>query len=95
MARKKKRGSTKHVPERTCVACRTRRPKRQLIRIVRTESGLVIDESGKRSGRGAYLCPQRRCWEQALKRGALAHALRAALTEADREMVREYMASLS
>lgn len=56
------------VPLRICVGCRARRPKRELIRLVRTPQGeLCLDPGGKLSGRGAYICPQRRCLEQALK----------------------------
>jgi predicted RNA-binding protein YlxR (DUF448 family) len=47
----------KHVPRRTCVACRETDAKRQLIRLVRTPEGTVeVDPTGKRNGRGAYLC---------------------------------------
>ena len=71
----------RHVPQRTCVACRVSRPKRELVRIVRTPEGVVMaDDTGRRSGRGAYLCRQRDCWETALARRQLAHALKVPLT---------------
>jgi len=77
------------------VACRTVRPKRQLIRIVRTPEGEVrIDDRGKQSGRGAYLCAQRVCWEEALKRHRLDAALRGTLDEATIETLRAYAQSL-
>lgn len=64
------------VPLRTCVGCRRERPKREMVRIVRTPAGAVqVDATGKSAGRGAYLCAQRSCWEQALKRGRLEAAL--------------------
>ncbi len=68
----------KHVPIRTCIACRTQRPKRELIRIVRTPEGEVhVDPTGKAKGRGAYLCPDVTCWERVLKRNTiLSHALK-------------------
>jgi hypothetical protein len=67
----------KHVPLRSCIACRAQRPKRELIRVVRTPEGtLEIDPKGKRSGRGAYLCRKRQCWEVALQQGRLSHALK-------------------
>ena len=51
------------LPERTCVACRVSRPKRHLVRLVRTAEGTVeVDKTGKRAGRGAYLCPAQVCW---------------------------------
>ncbi|MCX7856198.1 MAG: YlxR family protein [Anaerolineae bacterium] len=88
-------GRRKHIPQRTCVACRAVRPKRALIRIVRTPQGEVrVDERGKQSGRGAYLCAQRVCWEEALKRHRLDTALRVALDEATVEALWAYAQSL-
>ncbi len=73
-------GRVKHIPIRTCVACRTTDAKRALIRLVRLPEGeVVVDPTGKRSGRGAYLCPQQKCWRKALKTGALARALKTSL----------------
>ena len=73
----------KHVPIRMCVACRRRRPKGELLRILVTEEGFVIDPSGKRPGRGAYVCPDSpECRsEKRLRRfaGAKARALAAYL----------------
>lgn len=64
------------MPIRTCVACRTARNKRDLVRIVRTTDGVVeLDATGKLSGRGAYLCPQVECLKTAVKRRALNRAL--------------------
>lgn len=57
----------KHVPQRTCISCRTVRGKREFVRIVRlTETHLEADDTGKKSGRGAYLCRQLECWDEAL-----------------------------
>jgi predicted RNA-binding protein YlxR (DUF448 family) len=67
----------KHLPQRTCVACRRSDTKRGLIRVVRDAEGRVaIDPGGRRNGRGAYLCHDTACWEAALKRRALERALR-------------------
>jgi predicted RNA-binding protein YlxR (DUF448 family) len=68
----------RHVPQRTCVACRQTSAKRQLVRIVRTPDGSVtVDPTGKLSGRGAYLCDSPLCWQAAFKqRGALSRALK-------------------
>ncbi len=76
--------SARHVPIRTCAGCRTERPKREMIRVVRTPEGAVIaDPTGKRAGRGVYLCPQLACWRRALRAGSLARALKADIAEAD------------
>ena len=89
----------KHVPQRTCVVCRTVRPKRDLVRIVRLASSgaegvVMVDETGKRSGRGAYLCYQRGCWEAALARRQLERALKTTLTAETEARLREYAAGL-
>ena len=74
------------VPQRTCVACRRVRNKRELVRLVRTASGdIEIDSTGKKEGRGAYICPDRACWEKALKGKQLENTLRGHLTPANRE----------
>lgn len=75
----------KHVPQRTCVGCRQVLAKRELIRIVRTDTGIQLDRTGKIPGRGAYLHDQRSCWEKAIQRGALARNLKIELTDADRD----------
>lgn len=83
----------KHVPQRTCVACREILPKKRLTRVVRTATGVVLDPSGKMAGRGAYLHERRSCWERGIK-GALAHALKTELTMEDRQKLIEYMEGL-
>jgi predicted RNA-binding protein YlxR (DUF448 family) len=65
-----------NLPARTCVGCRTVRPKRELVRLVRQSSGeVVVDPSGKLNGRGAYVCPDEACWTQAERRRGLERAL--------------------
>jgi len=85
------RGRRKHIPQRTCVACRTVRPKRDLIRIVRTPEGQVlIDERGKQNGRGAYLCAQAVCWDAALLKRRLSAALHITLGDEEAAMLQAY-----
>ena len=63
-------------PTRTCVACRTERQKRDLVRVVRAPDGNVaLDRSGKAPGRGAYLCADGSCWSSALKKKSIERAL--------------------
>lgn len=83
----------KHVPQRTCVGCRQVLSKRQLIRIVRSSEGVVIDLNGKLPGRGAYLHDQKICWAKALK-GSLANALRTTIQEQDLAALRAFMEAL-
>ena len=83
------------IPERTCVACRKPQPKRSLIRLVRTGDGLAeIDATGKKSGRGAYLCRYGECWETGLTRRALDHALKIQLTSEHRQALATFAAQL-
>lgn len=74
----------KHIPQRTCVVCRTKDGKRQLTRVVRTETGLQVDPTGKQNGRGAYLCDNPTCWERAIASDVLAKALRTSMNGEDR-----------
>ena len=85
----------KHVPLRSCIACRERFPKRELVRIVRTPEGSVeIDLMGKRSGRGAYLCRNPECWETALQPRRLSQALKCRVQDRDVAALRSLAASL-
>lgn len=85
----------KHQPTRTCVACRQPQEKRSLVRIVRTpDGGVRLDPTGKANGRGAYLCNRADCWERALKRRVLNHALKTELDEATVQSLREHAAGL-
>lgn len=93
MARGARTGKRKHVPTRTCVACRLPHPKRSLIRIVVSAgTGLVVDPSGKQAGRGAYLCHNLGCWKKAIVSDKLlSSALKTPLDEEDLTVLRTYM----
>lgn len=81
----------KHIPVRRCAACGQRLPKRELIRVVLTSGGRVeVDPTGKKAGRGTYLCPRDDCWKQGLRKSSLDHALRSPLLERDREALLVY-----
>ena len=85
----------RRLPQRSCVACRTTAAKRELVRIVRLPTGAVeVDSTGKKSGRGAYLCRHVTCWEEALKRNRLSKALRTTLTEESRAVLQAFAATL-
>ncbi|MGD0353000.1 MAG: YlxR family protein [Dehalococcoidia bacterium] len=91
---KKQSHRQRHVPERSCVACRGKMAKRELIRLVGNADAVQIDPKGKEAGRGAYLCPMRECWETGLKGNRLEHALRVKLTLENRQVLVEYGKSL-
>ena len=79
-----------------CVACRRTTAKRELVRIVRTpEGGVEVDPTGKRSGRGAYLCSTPGCWRLAIQKGRLDRALKTSASAADKEALLRYAESLA
>lgn len=83
--------SSKHVPQRTCVACHKVKSRWELIRLVRVfDESVEVDTGGKRVGRGAYLCRSRECWQIGLKGSRLEHALRTTLTQDNRERLIRY-----
>jgi len=83
----------KHVPQRTCIGCRSVLSKKELIRIVRTPQGITVDPTGRADGRGAYLHNIRSCWEQAIK-GPINNALKVELTPADKARLAEFIETL-
>lgn len=91
-ARPRRKGPRpKHVPIRTCVVCRGKEAKRAFVRIVRTPDGrIVIDQSGKMNGRGAYLCTRSACWERAASGNALDRALKVEVPAESRDALRRY-----
>lgn len=81
----------KHVPQRTCVGCGVSSAKRELVRFVRTPEGVVEpDPTGKRAGRGAYLCRNPECWRPAIMKGRLEHALKTKLNRDQRQSLVAY-----
>ena len=68
------------IPQRQCVGCRTMKDKRELIRVVKSsEGGISLDTTGKKPGRGAYVCPNSECLKRARKSRALERAFETAL----------------
>ena len=69
--------TNKKIPMRQCVGCREMKPKRKLIRVIRTsEDEILIEATGKKNGRGAYICPNRECLEKAVKNKGLERSLK-------------------
>ena len=68
----------KKIPMRQCLGCREAKPKKELIRVVRSPEGEIsLDFKGKASGRGAYVCPDPKCLKKAIKARALERAFSA------------------
>lgn len=82
----------KKIPMRQCLGCREMKPKRELIRVVRSPEGeILLDFKGKAPGRGAYICPAPACLKQAIKAKALERAFSTQIPEAVYEKLNEEM----
>ena len=74
--------ATKKIPMRRCLGCMQSFPKKELIRVVRTPEGeVLIDLTGKKSGRGAYLCKDKACLKKAIKAKRLQSNLEVQISE--------------
>lgn len=95
MAKSKQTAQTKRVPQRICIICRQPASKRSLTRLVRTETGIDVDPTGKKAGRGAYLCSKITCWESALATNRIGLALKTKMNDVDRQKISEFMDTLT
>lgn len=87
--------TTKKIPLRMCTGCREKKPKSELIRIVRKpDSEIVIDTTGKVSGRGAYICKSEECLKKAQKANALSRAFETSVDNEVYEALREALKQL-
>jgi predicted RNA-binding protein YlxR (DUF448 family) len=95
-AQSRRPGRPRHVPQRTCVGCRSTAAKRGFVRVVRDpDGGVSVDPTGKANGRGAYICASPPCWEVALNRGRLAQSLHVTLDEEDRQALAAFAATIA
>ncbi len=84
----------KHQPLRTCLGCGAKRPKKELVRVVRLPSGAIeVDPSGRRAGRGAYVCPDGGCLKAAVKGKKLERALDAPVPDEVMEVLAKAVAA--
>jgi uncharacterized protein len=85
----------KHIPERTCIACGKVESKRNLVRLVRVaDDKIEIDTTGKKTGRGAYLCRTVVCWDTGLKGNQVERALKIKLAKAGRDKLMQDLKEL-
>jgi predicted RNA-binding protein YlxR (DUF448 family) len=86
----------RHLPQRTCIACRETEAKRALVRVVRAPDGRVaLDATGKANGRGAYVHETRACWDEALKKDRLGRALNVTVPAEDLEQLRAHASRIA
>ncbi|WP_330413350.1 RNase P modulator RnpM [Coprococcus sp. AF21-14LB] len=72
--------SSKKIPMRKCVGCQEMKAKKEMIRIVRTEEqDFLLDATGRKNGRGAYICPSSECLEKAIKNRGLERSFKQAI----------------
>ena len=82
----------KKIPQRMCLGCQERINKKELIRIVRTPKGeIVIDPTGKKNGRGAYICPDLNCLEATIKSKRLEKSLEVEISDEVYQSLREQL----
>lgn len=82
----------KKIPMRQCLGCREMKPKKELIRAVRSPEGEIsLDFKGKAPGRGAYICPDKECLKKAIKGRALEKAFSAQIPETVYELLQQQM----
>ena len=86
---------TKHVPLRSCIVCRKKTSKGELTRVVRTELEVQVDPSGRKAGRGAYICRDPGCWQKALLRNHLDHAFKRRLSPPEKKLLQDYAEAFS
>lgn len=71
----------KKIPMRQCVGCKELKEKRELIRILKTDTGILLDETGRQNGRGAYICKNPQCLQTAFKTKGLERSLKTSIPE--------------
>ncbi|MBC5664706.1 YlxR family protein [Dorea sp. OM07-5] len=80
---------------RQCVGCREMKNKKEMIRVIRTsEQEFVLDATGKKNGRGAYICPNRECLSQAIKSKGLERSFKQAIPKEVYESLEKEMEHL-
>lgn len=83
------------IPQRMCVGCREMKPKKELMRVVKSAQGVIsLDPGGKMPGRGAYLCTNAECLKKARKQRSLSRALETAIEDGIYEMLQERLEAL-
>ena len=73
--------ANKKIPMRQCVGCGEMKAKKELLRVLKTEDGVLLDATGKKNGRGAYICANTECLKKARKSKGLERSLKVAIPE--------------
>lgn len=86
--------ANKKIPMRRCVGCGEMKPKKELIRVVHTEEAILVDATGRKNGRGAYLCADPECLRRAKKSRGLERSLKADIQAQVYENLEKEMSAL-
>ena len=87
--------AVKKIPMRQCTGCRAMRSKREMIRVIKTaENEICIDATGRKNGRGAYICPNMECLKLAMKNRGLERSLKTAIPESVYRQLEEEMSHI-
>lgn len=88
--------ANKKVPLRQCVGCRQSKDKKELIRVIKTaEDDVILDATGRKNGRGAYICPKPECLKLAIKSKGLERSLKIAIPAEIYEKLEKEMSTLA
>ena len=87
--------STKRIPQRQCIGCGEMKSKREMIRVLKTPEGeFTLDATGRKTGRGAYLCPSMECLQKAVKGKGLERSFKMAIPKEVYETLEKEMGNL-
>ena len=88
--------TVKKIPMRQCVGCGEMKAKKELVRVIRTPEGeVILDATGRKNGRGAYVCPNMECLNTAIKRKGLERSLKIAIPQEVYEVLKEEMSRIA
>lgn len=88
--------TVKKIPMRQCVGCGEMREKKELVRVIKTPEGeVVFDVTGRKNGRGAYVCLNTECLNTAIKRKGLERSLKIAIPQEVYEVLKEEMSTIA
>lgn len=87
--------ANKKIPLRQCVGCGEMKAKKELIRVIKNDEGVFLDASGRKNGRGAYICADTDCLEKARKSKGLERSLKAAIPDEVYENLEKEMSILA
>ena len=94
--KKRENEMNKKIPMRQCVGCGEMKSKKELLRIIRTAEGeILLDATGKKNGRGAYLCRDMECFQKALKTRGLERSLKTAIPKEVTENLAKEMENIA